>query len=116
MAAAPRFGTMMYQTGQGGIGVDIYISDVVNAPVNFDSGNGAAATSETFWNAPANGAITDLSIATGLTDTTKGGFVIGGSRTKTTVRWANHINTLAFRTPLNIPCGAGEAIGMVQLA
>lgn len=116
MAAAPQYGTMTYQTGGGSVAVDIYISDVVNAPVNFDSGNGAAATSETFWNAPANGAIVDFSILTGLTDTTKGGFVIGGSRTKTTVRWANHLNTLPFRTPLNIPCGAGESISMVQLA
>lgn len=112
----PTYGTMTYRC-QGGsnITVDLYVSDVANAPVNFDSGNGASATSETFWMAPSGGAIIDLSFKTGPTVIFSFGILAGGARTRSTPRLANHLNTLAFRPQLNIPVSAGEQISMVQL-
>ena len=49
--------------------VDAYYSDVVNALVNFDSGQGASATSNTFWVAPEPVRLIDAVIVTGGTDT-----------------------------------------------
>ena len=111
----PTYGTMTYQTQGGNITVDLYVADVANAPVHFDSGNGASATSETFWVAPAGGAIIDLSFATGPTVIFKFGILASGARTRSTPRLANHLNTLAFRPQLNVPISAGEQIAMVEL-
>jgi len=116
MAAAPQYGTLTISAGAASITVDVYVSDVANAGVTFDSGAGAASGSREYYKTPVSGRITDFSVATGLTDTTKARVSINGSPTKNIIRWANHINTLAYRVPLNIPVNAGEDIGMVQLA
>lgn len=111
----PTYGTMTFQTAGGNLVVDLYVADVANAPVHFDSGNGASATSETFWVAPCNGSITDLAFVTGPTVIFKFGILAGGARTRSTPRLALHLNTLAFRPQLNIPISAGEHISMVEL-
>jgi len=116
MAATPQLATLTIQTGGGSITVDVYCSDVANALANFDSGSGAGAGSETFYKSPVSGSITDFSILTGMTDTTVGRVTIDGSNTKSTVRYANHLNTLNSRPQLNIPVRAGENIGIIQLA
>ena len=111
----PTYGTMTFATAGGNITVDLYVADVANAPVHFDSGNGASATSETFWVAPASGQIVDLSFVTGPTVIFKFGILASGARTRSTPRLANHLNTLAFRPQLSIPVQAGEQIAMVEL-
>jgi hypothetical protein len=111
----PTYGTMTFTGGGGNIMVDLYVADVANAPVHFDSGNGASATSETFWVAPCAGHITDLSFKTGPTVIFAFGILAGGARTRSTPRLANHLNTLPFRPQLNIPVSAGEQIAMVEL-
>jgi hypothetical protein len=116
MAAAPQYATAILSTNGGDIAIDMYLSDVVGANGNFDSGNSASSTSHQFWTAPASGFITDFSIKTGMTDTTCGTFTVNGSRTKSTIRWANHLNTMALRPPLNIPINAGEQLSIIQLA
>jgi len=116
MAAAPQYGTLTISDGSTSISVDVYCSDVANGAVNFDSGISAGATSETFYKCPINGKIIDFSILTGMTDTTCMRCTINGSPTKTVVRYNNHLNTSSQRTQLNIPVGAGENIGFVQLA
>jgi len=116
MAAAPQSGTIVIQCGGSSINVDVYISDVANALATFDSGAGASATSQNFFKVPASGRIVDFSIVTGLTDTTKGRITINNSPTKSIIRWANHLNTLATRPALNIPIMAGENLGIIQLA
>ena len=73
MAAAPQLATASFvgvQTRRT-YAVDVYLSDVAAALVNFDSGAGAGAGSDTFWIAPENVILTDFSIKTGMTDTTK---------------------------------------------
>jgi len=116
MAAAPQYGTLTITDGSTSIAVDVYLSDVANAAVNFDSGISASATSETFYKCPINGKITDFSILTGMTDTTCMRVTINGSPTKSVVRYNSHLNTLSQRPSLNIPVAAGENIGFVQLA
>lgn len=116
MVAAPQYATLVISNGAANINVDMYLSDVANAPANFDSGSAAASTSETFFKSPISGRIVDFSINTGMTDTTAGRVTVNGSPTKSVIRWANHLNSLNNRPMLNIPIAAGENIGIVQLA
>lgn len=116
MVAAPQYASMTITDGSTSISVDLYLSDVVNGAVNFDSGISAGATSETFYKCPINGKIIDLSILTGMTDTTCVRATINGSPTKSVIRYNSHLNTSSQRTQLNIPVAAGENIGFVQLA
>jgi len=117
MAAASQYATMVISNGASSINVDVYCSDVVNANTNMDSGGGTGGTgSLTYFKTPITGRIVDFSIATGMTDTTAAKVTINGSATKSTIRWANHLNTLNSRPLLNIPVNAGEDIGLIQLA
>ena len=118
MAAAPQLATLTFagqQTGRSH-SVDLYLSDVVAALTNFDSGAGAGAASDTFWIAPENVILTDFSVKTGLTDTTKIVVVANSVQTGNRLRYANFLNTLAFRPALKIPFRAGTKIGFVQEA
>lgn len=118
MAAAPKSGTLSFigvQTKRT-YTIDIYISDVVAGNINFDSGAGASAASDLFWNAPENLVLKDLSIPTGLTDTIKINIVANNVSTGNRLRYANFLNTLAFRPVLNIPFRAGTKISAVQEA
>lgn len=117
MAAAPRYGTLVFQgvSGQNYF-VDCYISDVVGASGTFDSGAGAGASSETFWTAPENCTLIDFSVATGLTDTTAGRLTANGRPLQSVVRWANHLNSLATRPALNTGFAAQTRVGIIQLA
>ena len=116
MVAAPQYATMVISNGSASINVDVYASDVANALANFDSGAGSGASSQTFFKSPISGRIIDFTIKTGMTDTTAGRFIINNSPTKSVIRWANQLNTLATRPSLNIPVNAGENIGIIQLA
>ena len=116
MAAAPQYATLVISSGGSSINVDVYCSDVANALATFDAGAGASATSQNFFKTPVSGRIIDFAIATGMTDTTCGRFVINNSPTKSIIRWANQLNSLATRPMLNIPVNAGENIGIIQLA
>ena len=118
MAAAPQLATLSFaglQTKRS-YALDVYFSDVVGALANFDSGGGASATSDTFYIAPENVILTDFSIATGMTDTTKIAVVSNGVQTGNRLRYANFLNTLATRLALNIPFRAGSKIGFIQEA
>lgn len=119
MAATPRYGTAMFRGEQTGraYAVDIYISDVAGASVNWDGGNGAGASSPSYWKAPENVVLYDLSLASGLADTTNialtaDGAVLVGSR----LRYANFLNTLAFRPTQSRKFPTGALIGAIQYA
>lgn len=118
MAAAPQSGTMQFQSldGQRGYPVDVYISDVVLGNVNFDSGGGAGANSETFYTFPEAVKLIDFSIPTGLTDTKIIRFTGGGVPTGHTLRYANHLNTLNSRPIPGIVVNAGSRLGATQQA
>lgn len=119
MAAAARYGTATFYGLQSkqNQSVDIYISDVANAQVNFDSGNGASSSSLTFWRAPEDCVLVDISLATGLTDTTNivatsDGRQLEGAR----YRYANHINTLTTRSSISKGFKRGSSVGFIQVA
>lgn len=95
--------------------VDFYIADVVGDLVNFDSGNGAGAATNTFWKCPENCVLTDLSIATGptvmtqLIPTSDGGVLAGK-----VYRIANFLSTLAYRPNLLLGFKRGSNFGMIE--
>ena len=115
MTAAPQTGTLTFKGVSGAnYAIDMYISDVVGALTNWDSGAGANASSETFWTAPENVFLVDFSIVTGLTDTKTLRPTANSRNLQSLIRHANHLNTLNSRPILNTGFAAGTRIGMLQ--
>ena len=98
-----------------GYSIDIYISDVNAAPVRFDEGAGATATSGSFWTPPENVTIEDISIVTGTVDTTKMRLAVQGEPKQQVVRYALHLTTLNNRPKLGFRVGSGRRVGFIQL-
>lgn len=118
MAAAPQLATATFVGVQSGMNYskDVYCSDVVDGLVNFSSGGAAAAGSESFWSPPENVLLVDLSILTGMTDTTALQWTRDSVPTGDVSRYANHLNTLNSRPRLNVLIAAGQRIAANQLA
>ena len=118
MAAAPQSGTFVFaglQTGRN-YNKDVYCSDVANALINWDVGQGAGSGTETFWTAPESCVIVDFTQVTGMTDTVSLQVTVNGVPTGDIIRFANHLNTLNSRPILNIPVPAGGKVSCNQLA
>lgn len=119
MAATPKYGTATFRGLQSKqlYTIDFYSSDVANAKVNWDSGFGASSSSDTFWRAPEDVALIDISVATGMADTTtwvptSNNAIVPGQR----LRYANFVNTLPFRPQIQIGFAAGRNISFIQQA
>lgn len=118
MAATPRYGTAVFKGASGRVyNVDVYVSDVAGALVNWDAGNGASSTSLNYWKAPEVVTLGDISLASGLADTTNivmtsDGAQIPGAR----LRYANYLNSLAFRPAINLSFRAGSNVSAIQVA
>ena len=113
--ATPFYGTATFQGLQtkATYSVDVYCSDAAG-PVNWDSGSGATATSLTFWKAPEDVVLVDLSFSSAatmvvITPTSNGGLIPGQK-----FRFANFLNTLAFRPAIKLGFRGGNNIGLIQ--
>jgi len=95
---------------------DIYLSDVVAGLANWDSGGGAAATSETSWTPPEPVMLVDYAMVTGMTDTTKIQITRNSVPTGDVLRYTVHLTSLATRPMLRIPFMTGDRISANQLA
>jgi len=95
--------------------VDMYLDDVAGAPVNFDGGAGAAATSPEEWIPSEPVVLVDCAIVTGAAQT-KLQLLRNNQPTGDMLRQTLHLNTLAKRPPLSIGWGAGQRVRMLQLA
>lgn len=117
MAATPKNFQMTLQ-GAGGQSVkDAYVSDVAGALVRFTDGvNVAGSGSPTEYTFNSDGYIADISIATGLVDTTAASIVLNGTPTGNIIRWANFVNTLTNRTRPGVSFKRGDRLTIVQLA
>lgn len=94
---------------------DIYLSDTANGLINFDSGGGASATTETFWTAPEPIYLTDYAVTTGYAQT-KLQIIRNGVPTGDILRHGIHLDTLNNRPRLGIPFNAGDKLAAIQLA
>lgn len=116
MAAAPQSGTI-FAVGLTGnnYSVDLYVSDVAGAPVRFDGGAGAGASSPDFYSFPEPVIIQDYSVVTGITDTTKIRITANGAPTPNILRHALHLTTIASRPRLSIKLKAGTRFSAIQI-
>ena len=116
MAPAPQYGTMIFRGTSGATYVkDVYISDVNGAPIRFDSGAGASATSQDFTKFPEDVYLVDFSVVTGLTDTTKIRLTGNGSPSGYLLRYSIHVTTIATRPALAIGVNSGSNYSAIQL-
>jgi len=116
MAATPQYGTMIFRGISGASYIkDVYISDVNGAPIRFDSGAGASATSQDFTKLPEDSYLVDFSVVTGTADTTKIRLTGNGSPSGFLLRYSIHLTTIATRPQLAIGVNAGTNFGAIQM-
>lgn len=116
MAAQNGSMTLLGMSSKRTYVVDFYAPDAAATLLTFNPTGAAASTSPASYRVPEDVLIRDLSIAASPTATNvalnvNGSVIVGG-----VVRWANVLNTLPFRVPLNIPIKAGDFIGGIQAA
>lgn len=118
MAATPRYGTMIFYgiMSRKSYSKDLYISDVANAPVRFDGGQGSSTTSPTELVFPEAVILADFSVVTGTADTTKLQLTRNGIPYGDMLRYSIHETTLANRPRLTIGIGAGQRFAANQIA
>lgn len=116
MAATPQSGTL-FAVGLTGnnYSIDIYVSDVAGAPLRFDGGAGAGANSPDFYSFPEPVIVTDISLVTGLVDTSRIRITANGAPTPSIIRYALHLTTIATRPALSIKLRAGTRLGAIQI-
>jgi hypothetical protein len=116
--AAPQFGSMTFVGLASGktYNVDIYHSDVVDGLINFDGGAGSSATSPDSWSAPEAVILSDYTIITGMTDTTKLQILKNNQPTGGFLRFSLWLNTLQNRPALRLGYLAGQEIRCLQKA
>jgi hypothetical protein len=116
MTATPKNATGTFIGASGQIyNVDMYISDVSGALCTFNPSGPAGSSSQTYWRAPENVVLVDLSIESGTADT-KGLVWLqdGAVRNGTAMRYSNFLSTLANRAKLNVSFPAGALIQAQQ--
>ena len=94
---------------------DIYLADVADDLVNWDSGGGAGAATEQFWTPPEPVVLKDISITTGPTVIFKLQITRDGVPTGDIARLLPHLDTIAFRPQLSIPFMAGQRVALREL-
>jgi hypothetical protein len=118
MVAAPQYGTFVFKGAQSGriYNVDAYFSDVADALVNFDGGGGSGASSPTSFTAPEALILVDVSIVTGMTDTTKIQTLRNNQPTGDFLRFTQHLTTSPARSPIFMGFARGTEIRAIQKA
>ena len=115
--ATPKPAQMVF-VGRSGktYSLDLYVSDVNGALINWDGGAGASATSPTFWIAPEDCVLRTFSMVTGTADTEKIRLVADGKPTAHTLRYDVNLSTIATRPPLNVGFKGGTQVSAFQIS
>ena len=117
MAATPQYGSMIFRGTSGKTySVDLYISDVNGASINWDGGAGAGAATPQFWVAPENITLVDYAQVTGTADTEKIRLTSNGRPTMHVLRYVIHVSTIATRPALTIGFTQGTQIAAIQIS
>ena len=117
MVATPQYGQMIF-IGQSGKSycVDLYVSDVNAALINFDGGGGAGSTSPTTWVCPENVTLVDFSMTTGTADTEKIRLVVNNKPLASVLRYVQHVSTNANRPRLSQGFAKGSQVSAFQIS
>ena len=104
MGATPKTGTAIFRGLKSGITYSkgLYNPDVAGSLVRWDVGGAAGAATPDFVDFPEPVTLEDLSVVTGIVDTSQVRVIASASPTGHLLQWANHLNTLNNRPKLNI--------------
>lgn len=119
MAAVPAKGTMVAigQASGRTYSIDIYLDDIDDANVNFDSGTGASATSDTYYVFPEGVTITDLILESATEDCDRIRIVANGTPTSMVLRHkVNFLASVQQRPRIAIGVNPGTRFIFVQVA
>lgn len=108
---------MIFQGASGKTySVDIYVSDVNAALINWDGGAGAGAGTPGYWKAPEDVTLVDYAQVTGTADTEKIRLTVNGRPTMHVLRYVIHVSTIATRPALRIGFKANSEIAGIQIS
>lgn len=117
MVATPQYASMFFiGANKATYPVDVYISDVNGARINWDGGAGAGSASPTYWKAPQDVILVDFSMTTGTADTEKLRILRDSMPTGHILRYVPHLSTNSNRPKLQIGFKKGVEISMVQIS
>lgn len=117
MAATPKTGQISF-TGKSGrqYNYNIYDSDVANAFITFATAGAAGTGSVTFITAPEDMVLTDVSVVTGIIDTTSLVLWLDDSPVGTALLlWANCVNTAPFRAFPRVGISKGRKVQFAEV-
>lgn len=115
MTATPKNGAIVLRGKSGrSYNLSFYNSDVVGAFCTFNLNGAAVAGSQNFFIVPEDCIIEDVSIATGIADTTSGVIQLNDANTGNVVVFANQVNTLATRVKPMVALSRGAKLTILQ--
>jgi len=120
MAATPKTGVVTFRGLQSGniYNVPLYNADVANTYCRLDNGAGTpgATGGADICVFNENVMLVDASFVTGIVDTANLRICADYKPTAYVINWANNVNTLTSRTPINVGFKAGTRISFQQIA
>lgn len=119
MAATPKTGAVMFQGQKTGTvyTVPLYNADVNGTYCRLDNGGGTpgATGGADFVSFGERVKLIDAAFVTGIVDTANLRVMTDYKPTPYVINWANHVNTLATRPPLNIGFEKGTRVSLMQI-
>ena len=118
MAATPKVGSIEFTGASGQKYVySIYNSDVANAFVTWSRMGAAGASSVNFITAPEDMIVSDISVVTGIVDTTQLLlFLDDGAVPGKLIQWANVVNTIQARSFPSFGVRRGRKVQLQEVA
>jgi chitodextrinase len=119
MGATPKTGAVTFRGLSSGTtyNVALYNADTNGTYCRLDNGSGtpgaAGGSDIVVFNEPVT--LIDCSFVTGIVDTANLRVMADYKPTSYVINWANCVNTLSMRTPLNVGFKAGTRIGFMQI-
>jgi hypothetical protein len=119
MAATPKTGVVSFLglSSNTVYQIPLYNADVNGTYCRLDNGGGTpgATGGENFVVFPESVRLVDCAFVTGIVDTANLRVMVDYSPTRYVVNWANYVNSLPTRIPLNIGFNAGRRISFQQI-
>jgi len=117
MAATPKNGTLLFKGRSGRMyAYSIYNSDVANGFVTFATTGAAGSGSVNFVTAPEDMTLVDVSVVTGIADTTSLVLWLDDAPVRNTIiSWANVLNSLQTRSFPPVGISQGRKVQLAEV-
>lgn len=93
---------------------EIYVADVAETKIKWDSGAGASATTDAFWIAPEGIMLVDVALVTGPTVIKKLQVTRNDITTGDMLVYSSFLDSINNRPPLRIGFARGDKIGAIE--